>query len=869
MKRNDRLTTLFLTLLTALSPATPALADPCGMVPPIWLGDGAPITRVGVQKTYVFYKDGLETLVLRPGFSGKVEEFGMLIPFPSPPAMRKVGEDVFAHLAAAVDPPEVVVDLRQNFEALRCCDMAMPSAAKEAGLMLGRGQKRNEVTVLSREAVGMYEVAVLDAGSAEALKRWMDDHGFRYPTGMDATCEEYIAERWCFVAVRARVGQKSASDPRPGMRDVDTSLPEGVGFDGHVQAMGFRFRTDEFVVPMRLSAFNPGELRNVMYILTDGPQRVANLPEGFVVRQIPGWTLLGNVTDPLPLRVLGGNLEDIPTWRLESLPTERDPLPRSGIARDLFASDLLALSENRLVHPHEETEKTLLEIAERLGMRSPSLDALHREAIRVEREAAVAATLEQLRSMTLTVVDGDFPRDVLARENLTFGAFAMPRQENDARLWDAKHLGPAPVQTGSLDLGTPPSPPSPLALAAGLFTLLALAALVHRRHAALTAVTAAAVAGVTIAATPVAPVAPVAPGAPGAPGAPNSPPVDAQWRPAPASDRSQSVSGSEDRILELVEQLAYPIESEDGVRVLVACGPDAIPRLIEEALSGSDPVSRGWSIVALTDIGGDAARDGLARIEQSGGNPLVRAWALAAQVQLAEDTAALLPISQRCAWDPNLERPVRKRWLELLSAATGERRDVAVAHALDALSSGGNLQQGVLPSILALGKDPLVLALTTAPSTGARNMAAACLATVAGQGEPGVARAVLDAYRFDAAAETTTWEGGPLFVPSLSWNQEDARELTRHLVSWMVWCDARGRSGEHTQLHNNLRSLGLAAAAGYESPGWQEVDVVRWLVTYGKAFGARELEKLLAEQDLDEDPRYRSAFAELDPRSQK
>ena len=92
----------------ALLVATEALADPCGMVPPISMtGPGVPITRVGPQRTYVFYKDGLETYVIRPGFRGNVEEFGMLIPFPSPPALRKVPDEVFAHVAAAVEPPEV------------------------------------------------------------------------------------------------------------------------------------------------------------------------------------------------------------------------------------------------------------------------------------------------------------------------------------------------------------------------------------------------------------------------------------------------------------------------------------------------------------------------------------------------------------------------------------------------------------------------------------------------------------------------------------------------------------------------------------------------------------------------------------------
>ena len=48
------------------------------------------------------------------------------------------------------------------------------------------------------------------------------------------------------------------------MRSVKPGLPAGGSFDGHVQAMGFRFGVDELVVPMRLSAFNEGSLRNIV-----------------------------------------------------------------------------------------------------------------------------------------------------------------------------------------------------------------------------------------------------------------------------------------------------------------------------------------------------------------------------------------------------------------------------------------------------------------------------------------------------------------------------------------------------------------------------------------------------------------------------
>ena len=105
------LLTASMTCALFMGMAEKSSADPCGMVPPIYQGEGSPITRTGEQMTYVFYKDGVETFVIRPGFQGKVDEFGMLIPFPTPPELRKVPDHIFPHVAAAIDPPEVTVDL--------------------------------------------------------------------------------------------------------------------------------------------------------------------------------------------------------------------------------------------------------------------------------------------------------------------------------------------------------------------------------------------------------------------------------------------------------------------------------------------------------------------------------------------------------------------------------------------------------------------------------------------------------------------------------------------------------------------------------------------------------------------------------------
>jgi hypothetical protein len=407
----------------------------------------SPITRVGAQKTYVFYEDGVESFVLRPAFSGKVDEFGMLISFPTPPAIRKVPEEIFDHITKAIDPPEVVIytyDPRMRFD-----ELAMEGAAGAPGAAMDDGLTYNTVRVIREEALGMYEMAVLEAGSAAALQRWMEAHEYRYPKGMDAAVNDYVRLRWCFVAVKARVGRLAGVDAKPGIRNVDSKLPEGATFDGAVHAMEYRFKTDQLVVPMRLSAYNDGELRNIIYLLSRGRMKIRGQPDSLVVRQVDGAQLRRNLTHPLPVRVIG-SMEFLERSQWDAVQPQRDPVAHNGYARDLFAADLLAVSKSRLVHPFEEREKVFLRIAEELGLRGNEIDALNHAAVKTESEAELKGILTALDRLTMNVIDGVFDRDWLAKENIYFAEHKMDSKRNTAIAYDAKNLGPGYAQGGAL-----------------------------------------------------------------------------------------------------------------------------------------------------------------------------------------------------------------------------------------------------------------------------------------------------------------------------------------------------------------------------------------------------------------------------------
>ena len=811
-------------------------SDPCGMVPPIFTGGNA-ISRIGLQKTYVFYKDGVESFVIRPGFQGKVDEFGMLIPFPTPPELRKVPDDVFAHVSNAIDPPEVVVDLRTRLYSKRDGGGVVAESALQFDAV--DTKKKDRVRVLKKEAVGMYEVAVLEAGSAKALKRWMDQHKFKYPEGMDKVTEEYVESGWCFVAVKTKVGQKQGVEPTPGQRAVDANLPSGSVFDGNVQAMGFRFKTDELVVPMRLSAFNGGDTRNVVYLLTDGPRKIRAIPEEYVVRQLTGRKITKNVTELLPLRIIGGTEKDISDWRLKTLPTERDPEPKNGIAKQLFASDLVAVASGELSLQSEEKEKELLRIGEHFALRGGDIDRVNATALAGDRKEWIDRGVKLLDDMTLTVVDGDFPRDVLAKQNLTFAEYRMPNRRNNSETYDATRFGPSEKKVGMRKLGAldynkirlakmadvqkQHRDDSRLAAAATLTVLfLGLGMMITRQKKRKRVAAIVAFAGAILLAS---------------------------------SSYAQDKADDLKTIASITEALTNSKTSEAGIEAAAAYADqgkdqrnEIVDALIKVAKSDKELSRRGWTIAALAKIGGQDVDESLLNIhaddKQEG---VVRVWAAAARVSMTRTTAGLVEKAQLVQQFPSLGRPIGMRLVESMSK---EGDAASVEEVLGVTQKVPQLTQALAPAILAFGEEKLVKTMLTAKNQNVRRMAAGYVGTLHNQGGGAdVAKQVCKSLAFDPMANAVPWNKGPLFLPGIQWGKEDARELVGNLIRWHLWSDINSKGDEKQQIHNNIRSVGLARVAGYASPGWNNVGTGQWLKAWGKCMGRGELKKILEEQD--------------------
>ena len=696
--------------------------------------------------------------------------------------------------------------------------MVLESAGEEDD----RDEER--VVVLKEEAVGMYEVAVLEAGSARALKAWMDSHGYRFPNGMEAPCNDYVRDGWCFVAVKTRVGSKKGVDPRPGMRKADPTKAKDAVFSGKVQAMGFRFHSDELVVPMRLSTFNGTDTNNTLYVLTDRPVRASNLPKSLVKRQITGEKLYANLTELLPYQIQGGTEKDMSPNDWKSLKNQRDPVPYNGIAAELFASDLLAKDLGRLSHNFEEREKALLDIGERLGLRGGRLDALHASELTTDREEIKSQALDRLTGMTLTLIKGEFPRDVLARENLKFETYKLDSIEGLAAVAPS---GPQPPHQGDNLM---------MIASFALFSGLLLWSSKSRK------VVLASLAVVTLGLIPVR-----------AQDSLNTAPV---W----------------------INMLDVPEKRKAAVEALESRGRAAYPYLIARYKNERASVTeRGYCLALMTKSPDKNVTQAVNEVARSTSSPLVKLWSQAALVQLTKNPSELLTLLDgeyaKKHGDPDkvgsvisvsgeLQRPIAlklKDWdsqlvledrLRFLGIANRSGTSPNVSPTIKAVIS---------PSLKNAKIRDLVKLMFHSDGQDVRRLSAALLAGFQEDKRKAVFSSVMEELSVNTAAKDVPWAGGALFLPQFSnMNKSEARELITGLTRWSVWT-ARNKTpdAQVRPLENNLRSYSLWTAAGGGQLNWRNAKGGKeWLQAYGKLMGADAVASLLTELRVPKSESY-------------
>jgi len=217
-------------------------AKPCG----VFNRAGETLSRDGDQAMYVYFRNGWQNMVVNPAFKGNAKDFALCMALPSIPEFRMEKAEFFKELREFTS---------QN---------AVPSPG--SGTKRGGGEQnapQPEVVVVKTEVSGAYKAVTLKATAVKALTDWLDENQYRYNEAAAAVFEEYVKKNWFFVAVKV-IREDTAKE-----------------FDGRLRPMGLRFPTSEPVIWTRFTTLNPGGLTINLYVVTDSPMFIGEIPTTF------------------------------------------------------------------------------------------------------------------------------------------------------------------------------------------------------------------------------------------------------------------------------------------------------------------------------------------------------------------------------------------------------------------------------------------------------------------------------------------------------------------------------------------------------------------------------------------------------------
>jgi hypothetical protein len=185
--------------------------------------------------------------IRRARFRGTARDFGFLVPTPTEPTLAAVDDSIFDTLQAKIRP-RTVERTRREFKWTLLGSFQL---ANKAETMTGAG-----VDVLQTARIAGYDAAVLDATDANALREWLETHGYATTPDLEEWLDAYVSKRWKITAFK---------------------IDKEQAVDAQTQAVKMSFTTDAPFFPYREPASQrtgSSNTRRILRVFFLGPERV-------------------------------------------------------------------------------------------------------------------------------------------------------------------------------------------------------------------------------------------------------------------------------------------------------------------------------------------------------------------------------------------------------------------------------------------------------------------------------------------------------------------------------------------------------------------------------------------------------------------
>lgn len=153
----------------------------------------------------VLVRDGNRSvLTMANDFSGKVEDFAMVIPVPTFIEREQINvgdRALIEHLDAYTSPRLVEYFDPDPCQPVVIEELAM--ARRDAQSMANAARERaaaQGVTIEASYTVGEYDILILSADESRGLIRWLNTNGYRIPDGAERVVGSYLKQDMRFLS---------------------------------------------------------------------------------------------------------------------------------------------------------------------------------------------------------------------------------------------------------------------------------------------------------------------------------------------------------------------------------------------------------------------------------------------------------------------------------------------------------------------------------------------------------------------------------------------------------------------------------------------------------------------------------------------
>ncbi|MBN1818386.1 MAG: DUF2330 domain-containing protein [Sedimentisphaerales bacterium] len=236
---------------------------------------------IPLQRAILVFKDNTETLVIESALDGQGQQFGWIIPLPAKPTKFEQASSGLLETLSLNLQPNIIHDLSELVKAslvfavlvtllylgaiylkghVSSAVIVILVILFFAGLFVSSSQLAKNVVgtpqleisgvaVSDAQIVGNYELLILEATESNALDQWLGNNRFKGLSGEDKKIvDDYIADKWCFVAAKLTRGSEGFTRPHP---------------------LAMTFPTEQAIYPIRLTGTIGSNLYLELFVIAD------------------------------------------------------------------------------------------------------------------------------------------------------------------------------------------------------------------------------------------------------------------------------------------------------------------------------------------------------------------------------------------------------------------------------------------------------------------------------------------------------------------------------------------------------------------------------------------------------------------------